>query len=106
MEMTTPAGETMTKENWITRSAKRLAASWAALRGCPVYAQLPPVDLLRLEPDDRFVLQTENNLTNEQCYQLNEHMNAWLAGDKRAVVLTGGLRLVVVRGFSPPLEKP
>ena len=75
----------------------RIANAWAALLGRPVYAGLPPARLLELEPDDMVLLECEQHLTKEQATQLNQYMTAWLAGDTRAAVLSGGIRLVAVR---------
>ena len=76
----------------------RLCAAWAALSGQPVYATLPPARLLDLGPEDRVLLECEQHLTKGQVLQLNEYMTSWLEGtERRVAVLSGGIRLVVVR---------
>lgn len=77
---------------------QRLINAWKALTGQPIHETLPPIQLLELTPEDQVILECEKNLSRDQRNELADYMTAWLAGTTtKAVVLTGGVRVVAVR---------
>lgn len=64
-----------------------------------VRSLLQHLQVLRLHPDDLIVLHTEQQLSDAQCAAIRQQMQAGLPErlHSRVVVLTGGLKLGVLR---------
>lgn len=78
----------------------RLTNAWAALLGKPWTQPVEiqgTIETMELAPDDRVILMTEKVVSMEQAALMRDQVDEWLAGDKRAAVLSGDFKFVVVR---------